>query len=73
MGHAQRESIQDRNSVSADTDLDNTLDEATVLEHLETNLIDDEDHCRITGIGNGAVIGALVWIFVIGAVVIAWP
>ncbi len=46
------------------------LDEATVLEHLEADLSNDEDRRRIRGIGNGVALGALAWIFSIGAVVI---
>ncbi len=70
MGHAERNSSQDRDYVKTDVEVDDTLSEATVLERLEADVLDDEDRCEVTGIGNGVVIGALVWIFVIGAVVI---
>ena len=66
---ARQEIIQDEHPLSAGTG--ETLDEATVLEHLEGELASDEDYRRIVGIGNGVAIGALLWILLIAVVLIA--
>ncbi len=65
MRHAER--IQtDQTDVTEEA-----LDEATVLEHLEADLSNDEDRRRIRGIGNGLAFGALLWILLITVVVVA--
>ena len=69
MRRARQESIQDQHPLRADTG--ETLDESTVLEHLEADLASDEDYRRIVGIGNGVAIGALLWILLIAVVFIA--
>ncbi len=69
MRRARQKSIQDQHPLSADTG--ETLDEGTVLEHLEAELASDEDYRRIIGIGNGVAIGALLWSLLIAVVLTA--
>ena len=72
MRYAQRESIEENQRLdSAYTESAKVLGERMVLEHLETDLNNDDDRNRIVGIAYGLVFGAVLWLFLLTAVVIA--
>ena len=71
MGHARLKTLEaDEQLESANIENTNVLDEREVLEHLETDL-ENDDRNRIVGIRNGILLGAALWALFITAVIVA--
>ncbi len=72
MRHPRRESTKvNQRLESAYTESANVLDERMVLEHLETDLDNDDNRKRIVGIAYGLVLGTAPWIVLITTAVTA--
>ena len=70
MRRAEREKRVSDRADSAERDASALSDDA-VLGFLETDLSADEDRRRIRGIVNGLALGALIWLVLISALVVA--
>ena len=71
MLHARREIKETGQRLdSAYTESAKVLDESKVVDCLETDLDNADDHNRIVGIRNGLVSGAVLWFFLLMVVVI---
>lgn len=68
---AQTKSIPDPRPDSSDPDTGDSLGGRSVLELLEADISNHENYRRLVGIRNGLAIGALLWLLLIVAVVIA--
>jgi hypothetical protein len=72
MGYAEHRSVEEQHRGETRNEEGKVLGASEVLDLLRAESTGDHDRRRIVGIGNGLVIGAVLWAALVAVVFIIW-